>query len=527
MRHWLRLFASFTLALSAAPAVCVAAPVEIRSILVEGDTIAGVGNVTTIDNVAVNSGGDWIVECDTDFANTDQDQLLVKNGAIFLREDGALADPAGSRIDSFDSVNLNDLSHSGWNFFLAGTSGIFDDSGIFYDDLLVIQESDTSTASGFSPGTPYIGFFDARINNANQIVTVASVDDPAVPTTVDRAIVVLDLDPSGALLAETVLMKEADFPPGETDSVTDFGTGPHESAFNDAGDVLFFADLTGATTTDGSIYLNTTLVAQEGSASPVEGRLYETLSGRAMDLNENGDYVFKANIDGATTDDEMIVKSGVEFVREGDEHPAVSPFQMTAFGLTSGPVQIDDNGQVLWFGDWNDPDLNIDTGLFLDAELLVQEGVTMIDSVVVDEIANGQDAFMISDDGQWVIFEATLVGGISGAFLIELPSATAVDEPAASASGEFALRVAGPNPSRVADGTRIAFDVPRSGASVSIRLFDASGRAVATIADGPIAGGSHTALWRPAAGDGLASGVYFLRMEADGFRASERIVLLK
>jgi hypothetical protein len=527
MRRRLRLFASFTLPLLATPVVCIAAPVEIRSILVEGDSIADVGKVTTIDNVAVNSGGDWIVECDTDFANTDQDQLLVKNGAVFLREDGALADPPGSTIDSFDSVNLNESGNSGWNFFLNGTAGTFDDSGIFRDDMLVIQESDTSTASGFSPGTPYIGFFEARINNANQIMTVASVDDPAIPSTVDRALVIIDLDPSGLLLSETVLMKEADFPPGETDSVTDFGTGPHESAFNDAGDVLFFADLTGLTTTDGSIYLNTTLIAQEGSASPVAGRLYETLSGRGMDLNESGGYVFKANLDGATTDDEMIVKNGAEFVREGDEHPAVSPFQMTAFGLTSGPVQIDDNGQVLWFGDWNDPDLNVDTGLFLDGELLVQEGVTTINDIVVDEIANGQDAFMISDDGQWVIFEATLVGGIVGAFLIELPSATAVDEPATSAPGEFALRLAGANPSRFADGAKIAFDVPRSGASVSIRVFDASGRAVGTIADGPVAGGSHTALWRPASGDDLASGVYFLRMEAGSFRASERIVLLK
>jgi hypothetical protein len=594
--------------------------VTITTALKEGDAVPGVGNVTLIDNVAVNDAGDWIVEVDTDFANTNQDQALVKNGAVFVREDQALADPPGSRVDSFDSVNLNNAGHGGWNFFLAATGGTFDDSGIFYDDDLVIQESDISTAPQFTPGTPYIGFFDAKPNNTNQIMIVASIDDPAIPSTVDRALVIATHDGSGGLVSESVLLKEADFPPGETDSITDFGTGPHESAFNDGGDILFFADLTGNTATDGSIYLNTTLLAQEGSPSPAPARNYELLSGRGLDLNNSGGYVFKANLDGATTDDDLIVRNGGVFIREGDGLESIGPFAFTAFGLAGGPVQIDDFGRVLWFGDWNDPNTNVDTGLFLDDALIVQEGVTTIGGVVVDEISNGQDAFMISDNGAWAIFEGTLVGGISGAFLIELsqpptavtglaslaalPAEEAIriawtvrtreeyqgfyvlraaeggpfehvtemlpnaantypadfswtDASAvpgveyayrievvhpdgtpevwehtvyASALGRaplsFALRATGPSPFRVGEGTSFAYDVPRPGAVVSIRVFDVSGRSVATLLDGHVPPGSYAARWSPDAGRRFASGVYFVRLESSAFSASERVVLL-
>jgi hypothetical protein len=83
-------------------------------------------------------------------------------------------------------------------------------------------------------------------------------------------------------------------------------------------------------------------------------------------------------------------------------------------------VQIDDNRNVLWYGEWNDANTDIDTGLFLNDIMLVQEGVTMIDGSIVDTIAKVQDAFAISDDGRFVIFEADFAGAVGGAFMIEI-----------------------------------------------------------------------------------------------------------
>ena len=405
-------------------------------VLVEGDIIS-IGAVTSVDNLAVNNAGSWIVEVDTNNADTEADGALVKDDALHLREGQALAAPPGSSIDSFDAVNLSNTGNSGWNFFLNGTSGINDDSGIYRNAALVIQEGTFSTSPSFSPMTPYIGFFEARINDSDQILVVASIDDPAIATTVDRAMVRLEMS-GNTLLSETVLAKEGDLLAGQTQTVADFSTGSHNSAFNNNGDALYIADLNGDTALDGAIYLNAGLLAQEGSASPVMGRNYELLLGRGLDLNNNGDYVFKANIAGDIADDEMIVKNGAVFVREGGTLPDIAGFTFTAFGLTSGPVQIDDNGNVLWFGDWNDPNLDKDTALFLNDQVVIGEGA-IIDGQVLDEISNGDAAFQISDNGRWILFEGTFVGGISAAILVDVfdkPVPIVVSDFTAAAQGD-------------------------------------------------------------------------------------------
>jgi hypothetical protein len=381
-----------------------------------------VGTVTRIDNLAVNGFGDWIVEVDTDNADTDVDGALVKSGALYLREGQPLALPIDATLDSFDAVNIDDNGNSGWNFFLDGTSGSNDDSGIYFNDALVLQEGTISGAAGFSANTPYIGFFEAKVlpGGGNRIFVMASVDDPAINSTVDRAIVAMDHDGTGTLVSETVFWKEGDILSGQVEGVNDFGTGPHQWATNDGGQVLYFADVGSNSSTDGCLYLDDTLLAQEGSPSPVGGRNFEFLSSRGNDLSNGGVWVAKANLDGDTADDELILRNGAVFRREGDTLPDIAGFNLTSFGTGSGPVQVDQAGNVLWYGDWNDPDTDVDTGLFLNDDLIVQEGVTTVGGVLIDTINSGQDAFMLSENGQWAIFEATLDDGTNGAYLLEL-----------------------------------------------------------------------------------------------------------
>jgi hypothetical protein len=241
---------------------------------------------------------------------------------------------------------------------------------------------------------------------------VASVDDPEIATTVDRALVVIDHS------GQTVVAKEGDILPGQSEAVADFGTGPHESAFSESESVLFFADLTGNTATDGVVYLNQTLLAQEGSPSPIAGRNFETLSSRGNDLSANGEYVFKANLEGDTATDEVIIKNGMVFKQEGD--PAPGGFVFTGFGTSSGPVEIDNFGNVLWFGEWNDPNGDINSGLFINDDLVVQEGVSAVNGVGLDTIDSGSDAFCMSTFGRHILFEGILADGTNGAFLIQL-----------------------------------------------------------------------------------------------------------
>lgn len=391
--------------------ICVAdESVTISIAILEGDVVSGVGAVQFIDNVAINDSGDWIVECNTDFPDTDQDGVLVFNGSEFLRE-GVIGDidaPTNAFIDIFDSVNINNNGNSGMNLFIDPLP-TGEDSGIYLNESLLIQESDFSTAPELSANTPFIGFFDAKINNRDAIMIMASVDDPAIATTVDRAIVILDTVNG----QQTVVAKEGDVLPMQTEVVDDFATGPHASAFNDNGDVLFIAELDGSTVSDNAVYLNQTLLAQEGFASPQAGRTYEFIADRALDVNNDGDYVFKANLSGDTTTDDVLIKNGEVFKQEGDPAPGGSTF--VGFGASSGPVRIGDNGKVVWFGEWA-----TGSGLFVDDDLVVQAGVTQINGQILESLSDIQDSFAISTDGNRIIFEGSLLGGISGAFIVEL-----------------------------------------------------------------------------------------------------------
>lgn len=91
----------------------------------------------------------------------------------------------------------------------------------------------------------------------------------------------------------------------------------------------------------------------------------------------------------------------------------------------------------------------------------------------------------------------------------------------------LALHTNVPNPFNPA--TSIAYDVPENGTPVSLRIYDVSGRLVRTLADGAHQAGTHRATWdgRNDAGEAVASGVYFCRMQAGSFSDTQRMVLLK
>jgi hypothetical protein len=70
---------------------------------------------------------------------------------------------------------------------------------------------------------------------------------------------------------------------------------------------------------------------------------------------------------------------------------------------------------------------------------------------------------------------------------------------------------------------RVAFTLPRAGA-VRLDLFDARGRRIRPLVDGSLPAGHHAV---DLEADGLASGVYFLRLQAPELLLTRRTVLLK
>ncbi|MEM7260409.1 MAG: choice-of-anchor tandem repeat NxxGxxAF-containing protein [Planctomycetota bacterium] len=395
-------------------------PIDAQPIplVVEGDSVPGVGLVTSISNIAVNSSGDWLVEADTD-AGTDVDAVVIRNGSLYLREGDPLAFPSGVAIGGFDSITLNDAGKSAFNFILDNTP---DNSGVFagYDQpnppVIVIQEGEPDPGD---PLTPLVGFFDVKPSGPDTMLVIGTIDDPAITTSVDRGLYLWTLEPTtGEILASVRFAAEGDVLPGETSPVTDFGTSPHESAINDSGMVAFAAD-----NDDGdTIYTFSagafSLLAKEGNPSPLPGRNWGALTSIALDVNNSGQVVFRADLDGDENTDKVIVLNGAILRQEGDAPPGFPSFSITSFG--TGPVHVDDMGRVLWYADWDDPNTDIDTGLFLDDTLLVQEGDVIPGVGTIDTLRGVEDGYHFSADGRYVIFEAVLQGNIDAAFLIDL-----------------------------------------------------------------------------------------------------------
>jgi hypothetical protein len=109
---------------------------------------------------------------------------------------------------------------------------------------------------------------------------------------------------------------------------------------------------------------------------------------------------------------------------------------------------------------------------------------------------------------------------------------TAVGDSFADAAGlpgaeppEFRMYPVRPNP--VVTRTSLRFDLPEAG-FVRAALYDVSGRLVRVLANEALGAGRHERAWdrRDGTGRAVASGVYFLRLDAGSHRSRQKIVVV-
>jgi hypothetical protein len=90
------------------------------------------------------------------------------------------------------------------------------------------------------------------------------------------------------------------------------------------------------------------------------------------------------------------------------------------------------------------------------------------------------------------------------------------------------LSLDGAYPNPFNPSTTIRFTLPGPGV-VSLRIYDVRGRLVRSLVDGPQPAGERSAVWDgiDSVGSPAASGVYFVRLQADGQAQTKKILLLK
>jgi hypothetical protein len=115
----------------------------------------------------------------------------------------------------------------------------------------------------------------------------------------------------------------------------------------------------------------------------------------------------------------------------------------------------------------------------------------------------------------------------SGTYILRFaPPGNAVVDPGAAAAARPALLGSSPNPFGPATAIRFALAEP---SPVRLLVFDAAGRAVRALVDGPVGAGARSVAWdgRDDAGRRVASGVYYYRLETASFSESRSMVLAR
>jgi len=177
-------------------------------------------------------------------------------------------------------------------------------------------------------------------------------------------------------------------------------------------------------------------------------------------------------------------------------------------------------------------DANLDLRMF-DHQVEDSIYVPMLPNIgwVAEANGNGMDE-VIEFAGYFGAFPAVVVTkrgsadiGKTATFYIKLGNST-IGTDDTSLPAAVQLSAVRPNP--VQSNAAVQFALPRAG-KVSLSAYDVAGRHVATLASGDWAAGWHTVNWnaRSSSGVALASGVYLLRLEAEGVESVQRVVVTR
>ena len=424
----------------AAALVTVGSTAEAQTIQVlmqAGDVIPGVGVVdagisSPFDNVGVNDNGDWVIEFEHD--DTDQD-VLYKNGAVFFQAGdpepsgtipGATISTALSSIRDWRLHNSGEITSS---LILLGTpGGSADNNGVYIDNTLVLLEGQAPFSANWGAGTLVGESETMHLTGSGQMLLIGRNVDPTTAAVSDWYASMFTLNGMNQIVSETIIARSEQILPGLTGASATFGintirSGLYASATNSNGDAIFGASLvSGAPTTADSVIYHwsgttqmLTKLAQEGDIEPLTGQPYSSIISPEFHLTNSGILTWKDQVSSPTAD--FIISNNAIFKFDGLVHPAFPGQTLTAFG--NGYAKRLNDGRVLWAGDFSGGSA-VDGGLFIDDDVIIQESVTMVNGMLVDDLTiNNSGVYDISDNGRWLIFMGEL-NNVDTVFLADL-----------------------------------------------------------------------------------------------------------
>jgi len=425
------------------------------TLVVEGaslPTINGPSLVDRIDDVFVNNSGQWLVRVDTN-APTPEDEVILFNGVIRHQQGHStgMSVPAGATFSSLDSAYIADNGDLlvVANITLAGGGA---STVAYWNGALLIEPSVTPVVDpAVPPGSVWESLSEVWGTNTGRLLAGGRTDGGR------DFIAKLTHNGAGLITGTQILAIDGQTLPGHPTAISGFSSARGRNAINDSGTALWFVDDDGlapggSNANDSWIHRDASPLWREGDPLPLfPPSVYGTLSSAEVDINNNGDYVLQSGRDASFTLDFIIKNDTTLIAEEGATLPSIAPFLLTTIGSTT-LVQIGDNGVVLWYGAWNDPNPDRGAGLFVNREPVIQEGVTLVNGNVVDFFDSSSvsdKTFALSGSGRYAIVELTTIAPtdptLNGAYLFDLrpPVGTSYCSPSVPNSSGNSARIEG------------------------------------------------------------------------------------
>lgn len=314
-----------------------------------------------------------------------------------------------------------------------------DETGLFWNNVLLLRAGSLSNAPEVGPGTTYRRFFRSLVDARQDVLLQARMEDPAVPGLED-ALLRIDLAPGCApgapsLVSESVIVRTGTpiLPTTRTFS-TFASTDKGSFAWNDRGEVIYLGWLSGADIDRRVIFNRRAILAEFG---PLPGGRVGTenviaITAASVDLNNFGDYVIQVK---TTTGDPR--RTGTAIVKGRSNHfenqtayrqsgnttpdPSLGGATLIAIGENPSfsdtpetfPVHITNSGDVIWYGEWRGG-AGDGGGIFVNDMVVVRRGQAIPGtSLVLDEIGTTGDyrnELEVSPNGRYLFFAGLFSG---------------------------------------------------------------------------------------------------------------------
>lgn len=389
----------------------------VTEIVREGTPIVGIGNVTYIGYPVVNDLGQVFQHVSTDNPDPTLRTVFVDaTGAPVFVSGLPVSQPPGAYVAAFGNViDCSRVSQVVFTPYLGGTSGSLQDSGIYLGASYqpILYETSLCTDPTAPLGSIYSIILPPWINESGQLAFHGTLDDPAVSGNFNLD-VLMRVDTAAG--QQSIFHREGDVLSGQSIGIYEFDRSSRGMAINDAGQLIWGATLLPNPLYSSVVYLDDTLLAYSGMPSPWGNYLYPTGSTSGVDINNHGSWIYSAHTNDSAVDF-GIVHDGSSFVVCTEQLPAIAPFALSEIAI---PIFIGDNGRIAWVGLWDIPGSPQGVGVFVDYNLIIEQGVTRVSGLLVEGISAAGPEFAMSPSGRYLVTHLILEGGIDAACLVDL-----------------------------------------------------------------------------------------------------------